>query len=235
MIPFLAIGGTWSWRGNSNGQWYDPGSPWSANMRARGFEHHHLLVGAGRPFVWTTDLEGNQFWRRLIGRPPDLTEWQAAGSNLFAYCVPPVAPTARIRPCDLHIVAHSHAAQLVAFAAADGLQINTLVTVGSPVRADMRDVYRRAKANIGFWWHFYSDASDRWQWFGETGDGKWQWPWAVDRTQPSADQNIGLPGVGHSKILNDMTLFADVWGGPLDLIRSRHGRPDCTADVSRTA
>lgn len=232
MIPFIAIGGTWAWNGSSVGQWYDPTSPWSANMRGRGFEHHHLLAGAKRPFVWTTDLEGNQFWRRLVGRQPDLTEWQAAGENLFAYCVPPIAPQTQIKPCDLHIIAHSHAAQVVAFAAADGLKINTLVTVGSPVRADLAEVYRRAKANIGFWWHFHSDGSDRFQWLGEIGDSWWSVltrPLHPTRINPYADQNVGLPGVGHSQILNDMTLFDEAWSGPLDLIRSRHGRFDIAA------
>ncbi len=226
VIPFIAIGGTWAWNGSSRGQWYDPGSPWSANMRARGLEHHHLYSGAPRPFVWTTDLEGNQWWRRLIGKPADVTEWQAAGQNLFAYCVPPIAPGVQIAACNLHIIAHSHAAQVVAFACADGLRVNTLITVGSPIRADMLQVYRRARANIGFHWHFHSDSSDRFQWLGAFGDGRI----GIVRRHPFADQNVGLPGVGHSDILNNMRLFADVWSGPIDLIRSRHGRSEFTTD-----
>lgn len=232
MIPFIAIGGTWSYNGSSKGQWYDADSPFSANMRLKGFQHHHLLTGSPRPFVWDTDLEGNQFWRRWIGKAPSTTDWQAAGMNLFAYCVPPIAPQSQIQPCNLHIIAHSHAAQVVAFAAADGLRINTLVTVGSPIRADMVDVYRRARANIGFHWHFHSDGSDRFQWLGEVGDGLFStFKHALNPTRswPGADQNVGLPGVGHSNILNDMRIFNEVWSGPLDLIRSRHGRSEYAA------
>lgn len=225
MIPYLAIGGTWSWRGTSAGQWYDAGSPWSARMRLRGLEHHHLYTGSPRPFVWTTDLEGASLWRTLLGRGADLTEWQAAGQNLFAYCVPPIAPGVQIAPSDLHVIAHSHAAQVVAFAAADGLKINTLITVGSPIRHDMTEVYQRARPNMGFHWHFYSDFSDRMQWLGEAFDGKVQLPWAADRKHPYADQNVRLPRVGHSRILNDLSIFADVWSGPIDLIKERHGKP----------
>jgi hypothetical protein len=133
-----------------------------------------------------------------------------------------VAPERKIPPNQLHIICHSHAAQVVAFAAADGLQINTLVTVGSPVRADLFEVYHRARSRIGFWWHFYSDRTDRWQWLGEIGDGRV----GIVRRHPCADQNVGLAQVGHSQILNDMRLFPQVWPGPLDLIRSRHGRGD---------
>lgn len=231
MIPFIAIGGTWAWNGSSAGQWYDAGSPWSANMRARGLEHHHLLAGDGRPFVWTTDLNGHQWWRRLIGKQPSTTDWHAAGINLHAYCVPPIAPDHRIKPCDLHIVAHSHALQVVLFACAEGLKVNTLISVGSPVRADMLKAARQARPNIGFWWHFHSDRSDRWQSFGEVGDGSF----GIERRHPFADQNVGLPGVGHSEILNDTRIFHQVWGGPLDLIRSRHGRTHVTDISIRTA
>lgn len=220
MIPFIAVAGTWAWKGSSAGQWYDAGSPWSARMRLRGFEHQHLLVGDARPFVWTTDLNGQQFWRRWFGRSPNLNDWQAAGHNLLNYCVPAIAPDRRIRPCDLHVIAHSHGLQPILFACADGLRINTLVSVGSPVRADMLEAAQRARRNIGCWWHFYSDFTDRWQWLGEVGDGRL----GVVRQHQLADHNIALPGVGHSNILTDIRLFTEVWSGPLNLIRSRHGR-----------
>lgn len=228
-IPFLAVPGTWAWNGSSAGQWYDPHSLWSVAMRQRGFEHQHLLIGDPRPFVWSTDINGQQFWRRWFGFAPKVNDWQAAGHNLYAYCVPAVAPDRRVPSSHLHVIAHSHGLQVVLFACADGLKINTLVSVGSPVRADLLDVARRARPNIRFWWHFHSDATDRWQWLGETGDGKWQWPWAVDRTHPFADQNVGLPGVGHSNILHDTRIFNEVWAGPLDLIRRHHGKPDVNA------
>src|ERR1044072_9346137 len=129
MIPFLAIGGTWSWNGSSKGQWYDPSSPFSANMRLRGFEHLQLLLGDGWLIVWDTDVNGNQFWRRLIGKKPSTQGWQAAGINLYDYCVPPFAPERRVPSANLHVIAHSHGGQVILFAAADGLRINTLITV----------------------------------------------------------------------------------------------------------
>lgn len=221
MIPFLAIAGTWAWNGSSKGQWYDPGSPFSANMRTRGFEHLHLECGDGRPFVWDTDVDGNQFWRRLIGKKPSVTGWQAAGTNLYDYCVPPFAPDRCVPPENLHAIGHSHGGQVILFAAADGLKINTLITVSSPIRADLTEIYRRARKNIGFWLHIHSDRSDRWQWMGEVGDGRF----GIVRNHPFADQNNSYQDVGHSQILNDMRLFNDVWSGPLELIKERHGKP----------
>lgn len=224
MIPFIAIGGTWAWDGSALGQWYDQDSPWSANMRARGLEHHHLLYGDPRPFVWSTDLDGAP-WRRWLGMKPKMNDWQAAGHNLFAYCVPPRAPQYRIPPSELHIIAHSHALQVVSFAAADGLRINTLITVGSPIRKDMYEVYERARVNIGFHWHFCSDGTDTMQWLGELGDGAF----GIIRKHPCAQQNVMIPKVGHSGILHDMEHFADHWNGVIDLIRERHGRTDRAA------
>lgn len=231
MIPFLAIGGTWSWNGSSKGQWYDAGSPWSANMRARGLEHHHLLTGEARPFVWSTDINGQQFWRRWFGKAPDVNDWQAAGHNLLNYCVPAIAPECRIEPSQLHVICHSHGLQPVLFACADGLKINTLISIGSPVRADMVEATRRARPRIAFWWHFHSDTTDRWQWLGAIGDGSF----GIARRQPFADQNVMVPGVGHSNILNDMRIFDQVWGGPIDLIRSRHGRDTVAVAAARLA
>lgn len=223
MIPFLAIPGTWGWNGKSDGQWYDLASPWSAYMRSQGFEH--LRGPDRRPFVWTTDINGAQFWRRWFGRKPDVNDWQAAGCNLYAWLVPPLAPD-RCQPAEAtHLIAHSHGLQVVLFACADGLKVNTLISIGSPVRVDMLEVAKRARPNIGFWLHIHSDGSDRMQWFGELGDGAF----TIKRNHPFADQNNMYPGVGHSGVLNDPRLFSEIWPGPLDLIRSRHGRTEFNA------
>lgn len=220
MIPILAIPGTWGWRGSSAGQWYDPASPWSAFLRSRGLDHLHVLRGDHRPFVWTTDVNGQQFWRRWFGLAPKVNDWQVAGINLYAYCVPPLAADRCVPPEELHIVCHSHGLQGVLFACAEGLRVNTLISVGSPVREDLFPVADRARPHIGFWWHFYSDGSDRWQWLGEIGDGHF----GRVRRHPFADMNVGLPNAGHTGILTNPALFDDAWSGPIDLIGARHGR-----------
>lgn len=222
-IPFLAIPGTWGWRGKSDGQWYDLASPWSAFMFGQGFEH--LRGPDRRPYVWSTDVNGEQFWRRWFGKSPNVTDWQAAGCNLYAWLVPPLAPQYRQPIETTHLIVHSHGLQVALFACAEGLKVNTLISVGSPVRSDMLDVARRARPNIGFWLHLHSDGSDRFQWLGEVGDGGL----GIVRNHPFADQNNTYPGVGHTGILNDARLFNDIWPGPLDLIRARNGRTNDTA------
>ena len=220
MIPFLAIAGTWAWRGSSTGQWYDLASPWSAYMRGQGFEH--LRGPDRRPFVWSTDVNGWQFWRRWVGQAATTNDWQAAGHNLFAWLVPPLAPDRCQPPAMTHVIAHSHGLAPCLFACADGLKVNTLISIGSPVRADLLEVARRARPNIGYWVHLHSDASDRWQWLGEIGDGAL----GIVRAHPSADLNWAIPHVGHAQVLTDSRLFTRVWPQTLDIIRSRHGRTD---------
>jgi hypothetical protein len=220
MIPILAIPGTWAWRGSSDGQWYDPSSPWSAYIRGHGFDH--LRGPDRRPFVWTTDVNGQQFWRRWFGRKPCTTDWQCGGQNLYAWLVPPLAPDRCQPPSMTHLVAHSHGLQVALFACADGLKVNTLISIGSPVRSDMIEVARRARPNIGYWLHLHSDGSDRMQWFGEIGDGAFR----IVRAHPLADINHALPEVGHSEILNDSRRFSSVWPYALDIIKQRHGRSD---------
>lgn len=218
MIPILAIPGTWGWRGSSDGQWYDPSSPWSAYLRGQGFDH--LRGPDRRPFVWTTDLNGQQAWRRLFKKKPDTIDWQCGGQNLYAWLVPPLAPDRCQPPAMTHLIAHSHGLQVALFACADGLKVNTLISVGSPVRSDMIDVWKRARPNIGYWLHLHSDYTDRWQWFGAIGDGAL----GIVRAHPMADLNHALPGVGHSEILTDSRLFSKVWPYALDIIKQRHGR-----------
>lgn len=219
LIPYLPIGGTWSWRGSSRGQWYDQASPWTAFMRASGFDP--LCGPDGRGFIWTTDINGANIFSRLFGGREDTVDWQAAGMNLLDWLVPPLAPDRRQRPCETHLVAHSHALQVVLFACADGLKVHNLISVGSPVRADMMAVADRARKNIAYWQHFHSDRSDRMQWLGEFGDGHR----GVVRQHPLADLNIPLAGAGHSGILNDPTRFI-CWRDALAIVKESHGRPD---------
>lgn len=218
-IPFLPIAGTWAWRGSSAGQWYHPASPWSNFMVAHGF---HTLTGPdGRGFVWSTDVNGQQFWRRWFGRKPHTTDWEAGGQNLLDWLVPPLAPDRRQPPTQTHLIAHSHGLQVVLFACAAGLKVNNLISVGSPVREDLMAVGQLARRNISYWQHFHSDCSDRWQWLGEIGDGRV----GVVRRHPLADLNHDLMSVGHSGILTNPDLFP-AWRPALDIVRLRHGRSD---------
>ncbi len=215
MTRFLPIAGTHGWRGEPAGNWWQQGSPWLRYLREQGC----VPYAPARPFIWTTALDGVPWpWQRA--RTQHLT-WRAAAHNLYAYLVPPIfggdANGVAATPTATRIVAHSHAAQVVAFACAEGLIVERLITIGSPVREDMADVWRQARPRIGTWVHVHSDASDRWQWLGTLGDGVC----GIVRAMPLADRNVAVPGVGHTGLLTDPEAFG--WWESLGLIEVLRG------------
>ncbi len=102
------------------------------------------------------------------------------------------------------LIAHSHGGQVALYAAAKGLRIPALVTVGTPVRADMQPIAEAALPQIGKWLHI-SDA--RWDWWGQIGafgDGAI----SLTRTMPFPScVNAQLRGIAHTKVLNDPSKF----------------------------
>ena len=207
MTPYLTVAGTWG----LDSEWYREGSPWSRMMAGEHFAH---VQCDGRPFTWTTRLNGWQFWKSS-----DDLDWRVAGVNLFAYVVPPIAPDRCVPPEHTHVVSHSHGLQVVLHACALGMKVNTLVDVAGPVRGDMRATARLARPNIRHWVHLYSDNSDRTQLGGQLFDGAF----GIVRQHELADQNVPMPKAGHSGVLNDSQWFG-VWPPVLDQVRRRDGR-----------
>lgn len=197
---YLPIPGTHAHRDKpTKADWYHHESAFATFLSARGFVH----LCPQRPFRWTTDLNGHRFWRRWFGKASTSRDWFVGGDNLYAYLQPPVI--GHVVPLErTNLIAHSHGLQVVLFAAAMGCKLRTLVSLGSPVRADLDAIAVEAKKNIGHWTHVYSDHDDRMQWFGEIGDGVF----GIKRQHPRADRNVFIPGVAHSRLLNDPTFFS---------------------------
>lgn len=190
MVEYQGILGT-----HENRNQYD----WTeANSHLASFLEGQGLVNLAKrvqpAFDWTTNLDTSA---------KDDYNWRTGGLNLFEYDVPPFAPERCWPPPSTVIVSHSHGLQVVLHAAALGLKIDRFLDFMGPVRSDMMDVARRARPNIRRWIHVHSDHTDRWQWLGELGDKHF----GIVRAHPLADQNISLPGVGHSKMLYDPTYF----------------------------
>lgn len=198
MTPALLVQGTHGWGRDDNVQWWECRSPFCLFLRRSDIS----TLGGDRPFIWSTDLDGVGFFHRKGRRH---INWESAGYNLHSYLRPPLSShfDDYVPLADRNLIAHSHALQVVAYACANGLKINRLVTIGSPVRSDMADVYAKARKNIGVWTHVHSDGSDRIQWFGELFDGHL----GIVREAPLADRNILIASVSHSRLLNDSTCF----------------------------
>jgi hypothetical protein len=210
-LKLSIVPGTWSWHDT----WMRPTAPLGMYLQLHGVD---VYEPTGRPFKWSTQVNGMQFWRRLFGwgeRDGDHRDWQTGGHNLYAYHVPPMAPERALPVQERNILAHSHGINVVLYACDYGMNINSLITVGSPIRHDMVDVASRARTRIRRWLHVHSDASDRMQQLGEFGDG------AIDleRQHVCADINHQLPKAGHSAVLYDPQWFDKVWPMWIDWLR----------------
>lgn len=205
----LLIPGTYGWGWTDDAaQWWHPLSPFVSFLEQEGF----AIIGADCPFVWSTELDGLPAWLR----PPKRKHvvWESGGLNLYAYLANRLVPIEYVPIRDRNLIAHSHAMQIVAYACAHGLKVNRLLTVSSPVRADMREVYREARLNVAHWRHLYSDASDRIQWLGTLFDGKL----GIVRRQEFADMNVRVPRVAHSQLLHESSGLLKV-NGDLDWLK----------------
>jgi pimeloyl-ACP methyl ester carboxylesterase len=184
MVEYLGIAGT-----NSNRMmqdWDHLGSGFTRYLLKHGFVSVEERASIG--FDWSDDID--------LGRGHE--DWKAGGRAVFYYLVPPLYPTP---PCATNIIAHSHGGQVALYAAAYGLKINCLITVGTPVREDMQEIIAVARPNIQRWLHLRSN-NDMWQWFGSWFDGGLK----LNRDFKQADLNATMPK-GHANILRDEELF----------------------------
>lgn len=189
----ILVGGTHSFHATeaeNRAEWCHPESAFVREVLApAGIA---VVAPAGRPFSWDGSLDG-------IDRH-ELT-WHAWGRALFDYAVPPLAPEKRIPPSALVGFGHSHGGNVWIYACALGLKVDCLVTVGTPVRGDLRALLERARPNIRRHMHLYS-RRDWWQVFGAIGDGIL----GVRRQFPAPTRNEEMPR-GHGNVLRDRDLF----------------------------
>jgi hypothetical protein len=179
-----AVSGTWSWRS----AWWKDGSDFWAYMARYGI---YPARPHGRTYKWSTDL-GNSIWFWARRR----SQWEAAGDAL-AYFLDHMPEEHRV------VIAHSHGGQCVAYAAAQGVKIRSLITVATPVRYDMQPIWAQARPNIGTWWHVFDADVDHVAWWGAFGDGRI----GNVRHFDIADRNIRLKGIDHSRPLNNPDRF----------------------------
>lgn len=190
LLPVILVNGTHG-RDRPN-DWDAPGSAFVGMLAKFGMG----IANPTRPYVWTTNLDGtthnDKHW-----------DWSASGINLYAYVCPPLFPEARLGQVSTRIVAHSHGLQVALYAAAAGLKIGSLVSVGSPVRKDMMKTAELARPNINRWLHISANG-DWMQVWGELFDGQI----GVRRDHPLADKNDKMPrAAGHGGILRDARYF----------------------------
>ncbi len=193
MTSVIFAPGTW---GGTN-DWSCEGSTFWRYLESKGFMPVQFHAFSG-------DVDGLAYEPFENGKHSD---WRAGGWGL-AYL---------LQKLTYPVIGHSHAGQCAAYCAAESrTYIPALITVCTPVRKDMRPLYREAAAQIGHWTHVYADGWDLTQRLGELFDGQWGW----ERKMAEADQNLALKGISHSKLLEDPAYF-HLWedAGLLDVLR----------------
>lgn len=181
-VPYIPVGGTWSWDEDANHfQWWERGSEFT-----RALATMNLILHARTPFEWCSNIDGTIFERKH-------TIWKAAAKHFACHIE-------RVPLEERNIVAHSHGGQVVFLAAgAEGVRINNLITVGTPVRSDMEKIVTAAVGNFGYWHHICDSKKDLTAILGTLWDGRIR----IKHTFDLADSTSDVKGIGHSRILND--------------------------------
>lgn len=193
--------------------WYEAGHPFVQFLASNGI----ILYDPEVPFEWTGDLDGHFGWLpwNWFGSK-DHRDWKAGGRALRYYL-------AGIPLKDRNIIAHSHGLQVVLYAVGGAKMtdkpcpVNKLVTVGSPVRADMEAQVRKARPHISYWEHLFDPTDvDRMQIAGEFGDGRI----GTQRHISMADRNTKCEYCGHSDVLRDEQKYSKwIELGTIDRLR----------------
>lgn len=196
MVPrgVILVQGTAGWTGT----WWQPRSFFVRHLERHGF--FQVTWPNGKPFRWTTALNGLRALRRWVGLPYEPRDWLVGGEALSG-----LLSIVRHKYGDEHlnVIAHSHGLWPAILAASEHTPIRCLLSIAPPGRADMRAEILAARPHIRYWVLVVDRDFDVWAALGGIGDGAV----GVDRTfgflPPPArpDLIIHLPDVGHSKLL----------------------------------
>lgn len=190
MIRYITIAGTYGAKRERD--WYLSDSPFSCFLLEHGAEQ--LEASPLKRYMWSTVVDG-------LDSTNDT--WDAAGRALAHYIVPPLLDSSLIKPENTYIIAHSHGGNVVAYACGKyGLKINGLITVGTPIRKDLHEIYKAAVPNISRHLHLHAGWRDYWQALGALFDGRF----GIHREHPYAHWNQRTPGC-HGDVLRKESLF----------------------------
>ena len=188
MRYYTAIGGTHDWQ---RGQWFwcvDPvtGEPvvFAAWMRSQGYQ---------------CSRRDSPYWSGLLGGVPFLRmkAWEF-GVSVFKEDMERRFPDVT----DRHGLTVSHGGAVAMMACANGLKLDSLVTLMMPIRGDLEDVYRAALPNITTYTNVYAESwwRDRFQVLGTLRDGRWRYRRTLELDGVDI-VNIGVKKVGHSVLV----------------------------------
>lgn len=191
---YVPIAGTWARK--KQHRWHKAGSPFDRTMAGLGLTRDADTLG-----FWDTSIGGVSFCGNSHA------SWQYGGACLARFLEERDPASTAV------VIAHSHGGQVAAYAATLR-RIGVLITVDTPIRADMEEKWEAA--DIGYHLHLYGTGiGSRMRVFG-AGLRSWFSLRAHRRTMPWADQNVSIRG-GHSGILRDEKHMHQ-WGGIIAMV-----------------
>lgn len=182
--PTILIDGTWGEKESRS--WIDDGSGFVVEALIHGVN----VIDLKEPFLWSTALDGYspKFWKKNHNH----MVWASWGRALlyYAHWKAPGVP--------VNLIAHSHGGQVAAYALNYGLKVNQLITIATPVRADMAKIWTAGRPNVKSHLHIHTGKRDMMQWLGELGDGRF----GIYRRMAPPAHNHEHKGHTHSSLLH---------------------------------
>lgn len=202
-VFIIPIHGTWSL--NQVHPWWKKNSDFEQFAKRNNV---HFKEVNDEPFIWNDRIDGIS-WKSIFGIKDRHDDWRTAGFALRYYLQ-------RVRLEDRNLILHSHAWPVYLYS---NMQVNNVITVGSPMRADLKPLAEKAKYNYHL--HIYDQVFDKIAYLGQLGDGKF----LGSRSCDTANENCKLEHIGHSKILTDLEAM-QYWvsKGWFDVLRKDNDR-----------
>ena len=183
----VEVFGTKGWTKDPRRSWWPNDSPFNAFMRRQGFE----LARPYRPFYWTGGLDGVPVFANG-------NDWEAGRENFIDYC--------EALPYEWrNVIGHSHGGQIILGAAAAGLQLRSVILIGTPVRKEVEEkIAPEAVKNIGRCLHLVDARFDKMGLLGAVLDRRISFRRTFD---VDGIDSRKVKGIGHSGLLYEPKLF----------------------------
>jgi hypothetical protein len=185
MKQIVCCPGTNEWPSPGTAPWFQTGSAFS-----------DLLLTEGYTQALPDEIPA---WSSELGGVKDLTSraWEYGA----AVTIPRVLA---LDEADRNIIGASHGGQ-VAARIASRVDCARLLTIGTPVRHEMAEIYATVTCP---WLHVYSTGwENRWQYFGQLFDRHV----GFSLQMPAPAQNIRLEGTGHVDLVREPARFDTIY------------------------
>ena len=227
---YLLVPGTWAagraLRSTTDPpDYWEPGGALVVYLQQQGWDN----VSTGRMY-WDGRLQGTPLTRLLMGtrfQGQWHIGWRVGGDQVAymlwclnqLYQIDKKMGGSRINPADVIGFCHSHGLGPMSYGLSQNIcpHIKAIMSIASPTRADMEDVYLQASEKVDRWLHLQMGSRDRMKWLGTIGTGSWADTLGLltglTRGPEQATRRDRLVEYDHSQFVNldPMTRVSELW------------------------